>query len=515
MSLLSSAALRLQGRPYHWAAAAVLLVVGGWFYLPYLTRMPSGMHAWAQSDRLALAINFYDYGFQFLKPRVSSLNSIGGITGVEFPAQAYAAALGGLVFGRDSINLLFRLLDVGLTLLGGFFLFRLVFERTGHFVAALIPACFLLSSPVFAFYAGNYLPDPASLSLSFVGYYYWLRFFESRAFRDLLLGVLLLTLASLMKTTTALFFAAALGITFVWSYFLPEMLTKRQKGWFVGLALVAVGLIGWFFRHNQQLNAEYQSGMFLAEAKPIKDDAMLHTVLRFIREHLWQEYATLTQYRILAACAVLLVVFLLPNLRRHRPLLLLTGAAALVAYAFFWLMGEQFMGHEYYVISSFGPPALLLLLLALLNLGHYRGWVRWATSAGLLVLAFVLLRDGHKTLTARMADDGSPWLQDGPALLSAHGVALQAPVLVLGDEAPNTMLVYADRRGKTWGGSPGALSADYVAGLMAQDSIEYVLMSRPFYEGMAAQHDALRGAFAPVMDQPFVVLRRLDMHRPW
>ncbi|MFC7669639.1 hypothetical protein ACFQT0_21420 [Hymenobacter humi] len=131
-----------RSRLSHAAAALFFLVVGAALYAPYLTELPGGIHAWAQADRLALALNYYDYGFDFFTPRTSNLASIGGITGVEFPLQAYVAALGGVVFGRSRIGLLFRLLDVAVVLLGFYYLFRLVFERTGHFVAGLVPGLF-------------------------------------------------------------------------------------------------------------------------------------------------------------------------------------------------------------------------------------------------------------------------------------------------------------------------------------------------------------------------------------
>ncbi|WP_246073936.1 glycosyltransferase family 39 protein [Hymenobacter jeollabukensis] len=473
------------------------------------------MHSWAQGDRLALAINFYDYGFDFWHPRTSSLVSIGGITGVEFPIQAYLAALIGGVFGRDAINPAFRLLDIACALVGFFYLFRLVFERTGHFVAALLPACFLLGSPVVGFYSGNYLPDPASLALSFVGYYYWLRFIEHRLFRDMLVALAVLTLAALIKTTTALFLAAVLGLTLVWGFFEPPLMNGRQRRWFVGLAAVSVGLIVGYFLHNQALNTYYQSWQFLAQLMPIKDDDSLHTVTRAVRGWMWREYGTVTQYRMLLASAALLFVFARTNLRRFLPLVLLLLPALAIGYTFFWMMGEQLPIHDYYVIASFVPAALLLLLLALLNLGRFGGWFRWVSSVGLAVLCFVLLRDGYKHLHQRMEDDTYAWLQEGGARLDESGVPKKAMVLILGTEVINTPLVYADRRGRTLSAVPADATPQYLTELMARDSLEYVLMPQDFYTGMVQHHTTLPTAFAPVMQQPFVVLRRLDMRQPW
>jgi hypothetical protein len=102
----SRIAAYLPTRVAHWAALGIFVVLSLVFYAPFLRYMPEGLHAWAQADRLALAINFYDFGFDFWHPRTSSLTSIGGITGVELPLPAYLAALGGVVFGRGAITVL-------------------------------------------------------------------------------------------------------------------------------------------------------------------------------------------------------------------------------------------------------------------------------------------------------------------------------------------------------------------------------------------------------------------------
>ena len=511
-------------RPYHAAAALFFIVVGAVFYGPYLADLPTSIHAWAQSDRLALAINFYDYGFQFLTPRTYTLESIGGITGVEFPLQAYVAALGGLVFGRGSIVTLYRLLDVAATLLGFYYLFRLVFERTGHFVAGLVPGAFLLASPFFAFYAGGFLPDPFSLSLSFVAYYYWARFFETRHFPDLRLAVLVLGVAALIKTTTALHLVAVAGITLLWAFVQPDRMTLRQRLEFLGTVAGILGVLVFFFLHNQLLNETYQSGQFLATIRPITDPEMLHEVLHSVRRDWLAEYATNTQYRTLAVCGVLLVVFIGRNVRHYLPLTLLLLAATGIGLLFVKLMGEQFGVHDYYAICAALPPALLLLLLALLNLGRYGGRLRYATSLGLAVLVLSLTANGYKRLHRRSSDHYLPfppfthvWMRGGAAELARARVPQASTILVFNEPSPNIPLVYFDRRGRTW--TPQAVSAvttDDFLNRMATDSLDYLVMAPATWAQLpAAQHPAMAAGFEQVGQSPALVFRRRNRTRPW
>ena len=504
-------------------AALLLIVVAAICYGPYLNDLPTGIHTWAQSDRLSLAINFYDYGFHFFTPRTSSLVSIGGITGVEFPLPAYVAALGGLVFGRSSIVPLFRLLNVAVAVLGFYYLFRLIYERTGHFVAGLVPAAFLLASPFFAFYAGSFIPDPVSLSLSFVGYYYWLRFFDKRHFPDMLRALMVLTLAGLLKTTTAMHLGAVAGITVLWAYFEPDLLLPRQRWQLLVGAGAGVGVIVLFFLHNQNLNDTYRSWQFRASTNPIHGPEEWHELWQSVRTTWRGEYATRTQYRSLAVCAVLLVVFLRPNLRRYLPLTLLLLASVAIAYVFVQLMGSGLSVHDYHLICSFIPPAVLLLVLGLLNISRFTGPTRYVTSLGLGVLALFLVVSGYQRLHRRMSDDYLPfskyythlWMRGGAEEMRRAGVPAAANILVV-NEALNTGQVYFDRRGLAW--QPrniGAVTADDFLNRMAADSLDYLVMPPAVYAQLAPQHAALAASFETVGQEPAIILRRRNVRRPW
>jgi hypothetical protein len=513
----------LQTHPFHVAAAVLFAIVAAIFYLPYLSELPTSIHTWAQSDRLSLAINFYDYGFHLFTPRTSSLVSIGGITGVEFPIQAYLAALGGLVFGRGSIVTLYRLLNVVTVAVGFYYMFRLIYERTGNFAAAMVPGAFLLASPFFAFYAGSFMPDPFSLSLSFIGYYYWMRFFDDRRFSDLRWAMLLLTLAGLVKTTTALHFGTVVGFTVLWSFLQPELMLPRERRQLLLLVGLGFGAIIGMFLRNQYLNETYASWQFISTANPIQDDQGLHTVLQAAWRNLVHEYATIIQYRTLVVCMVLFVIFLRANLQRYRPLVLMLGSSVVIAYVFVKIMGAGLGVHDYHMICAFVPPALILLILALLNLGRFGGPARYVTSLGFSVLMFFLVTNGYKRLHKRMSDDYPPftpwshvWMRGGAEEMKEAKVPETATILVVNEMAINVGQVYFDRRGIAW--HPENLqvvTAEDLLNRMAPDKLEYAVMSQEAYATLAPQHAALEAAFETVAQQPAIILRRRDLNRPW
>lgn len=513
----------LRAYPPRWAALGLFTGLALLFYGPYFSHLPEGLHAWAQADRLSLALNFYDFGLDFWHPRTSSFVSIGGITGVELPLQSYLAALGGVIFGRGAIPTLFRLLDVAVAVLGFWYLFRLVYERTGNFVAGLVPGAFLLSAPTYAFYAGTFLPDPVSLSLSFVGYYYWLRFFDSQHFRSLALALLVLTLASLLKTTTALYLAAVVGITVLWACQEPDLLTTRQRR----LLLVAVGAsfgaLGLFIKHNQRLNTAYASEQFLATIRPIANAEDYHRVWSNIRRAWLREYATKTMYAMLAACIPVVLWRLRLYLRRPRlPLLLLFAASVPLAYLFYKLLGVQLDVHDYYIICSFMPPAMLLLVLTLLELGRPQGRGKVLITTGLGLLVVWLVGSGYFRLQQRFSDDYPPfsqfythaWMRGGADLLRQLNVPTTARILVLDDPAPNLALVYFDRRGLTWQPDLTHLHGADLLRKMVGDSLNYVIMSPTAYQRLP-ERAALRADFVVLAEQPAAVLRRRRIEAVW
>ncbi|MBF9235836.1 hypothetical protein I2I05_00360 [Hymenobacter sp. BT683] len=514
-------------RPYHVAAAVLLAIAAACLFGPYLWMLPEGTHVWPQTDRLSLAVNFYDFEFDFWHPRTSSLESIGGITGVEFPIQPYLAALGGLIFGRDNIVAVFRGLDVAMAVLGFWYLFRIVFERTGNFAAGLLPGAFLLTAPTYAFYAGSTLPDPFSLSLTFAGYYYWLRYFDtSNRFADLLWALAVLILAALIKTTCALHLGAVAGITLLYAFLEPNRFTHWQRLQFLGTLGVGLALLIGFYLHNTHLNEEYQSQQFLAVPKPAEGVETWHEYLRVVKETWWFEYLTRTQYRILLVCSVVCVALVYRSWRLHLRLLMLLLATLAIAFLFYQLMGAQLAVHDYYVICSFLPPVVLAVVMALVLVAPLvrRPWLRYAFSGGLLVLSGYLVHSSFGQLAGRMSDDHPPvsigythrWMRGGADLLAKAGVPQKALVLVLEDYSPNMALVFFDRRGRNMATYLPDTKLGAIVEYMSAFGLEYVIMKQKAYQRLQPERAALLENFAPVVEQQVVVLRRLHPEqRAW
>lgn len=512
-------------RTHHLLAGSFFGLLTVVYYWPSLGWLPRGIHEWAQGDRLALAFGYYDHGMNFFRPHTFTLSSIDGVTGVEFPLIPYLAALGAKLGGRALIVPLYRLLTSATAWLAYYFLFRLVYERTRQFAAALVPGVFLAASPVFAYYAGNFLPDAASASLVLVASYYLLRFPLRHCLRDLVLAIAVFTLAALIKLSAGIYLLAALGLLLLWGYLWPAAFTLRQRQGLLLLLAASLGALGGYTLYNQYLNETYNSDLFLATPRPFTTMAQYEVFVRRVRESWSHEYFVPFQYIVLATSFLMIMLSIRRILRAEQLWVAFIGLAVLGGLLFLKLMGVQFTHHDYYVLASFWPALVLLVALATTQLAQrIAGWPLMARHALFAALALGLLIPGLRRYRARMNDPYPPfsqdytyrWMQGGAAGLAAAGVPANATILVLGSGAPNLGLVYFDRRGLAWNPDRQHLPPSVVRQQMTTVGLDYLIMSKPVFEEMRGRYTDLLTTFKQLLDNgQYVVLQLPDPSPHW
>ena len=438
----------------HVAMLLILLVCSGIYYTGYITRLPFGMHDWAQADRLALAVNFYDNGLDFFHPATSNLASPHGIVGVEAPLQPFIVAIIAQVTGRDSISIVFRLLDILIALTGLYFLFRAVWNRTRDFVFSLFAPIFIFCSPVYVFYTGNYLPDPAAASIMFIAFYCLLEAMRTAGFRPLLTSIALATLATLIKASAAPYLA---GI-FCYSFYC----TIRNKQYRHAQILAAAALVSGLvlranLHHIRYLNEHYHSTLFLSTFNPFKSWEAFWSFAENNYKHGWlHEYFLLAQYPLYA---MLLGLGGRAFAQQHSLRVLLTpvpvffGCAIIV----FWLFGEQYEMHDYYFIPTFLPLAAYSLVVALIAIGALAAaapQVSAALRTGLLCAIIMTFFFADFQVSQRMCMTGEyahyysfKWAVGGKQMLQRLHIPDTERIVVANDAPPNLALVYFDRKG--------------------------------------------------------------------
>ncbi|MGV3640858.1 MAG: hypothetical protein ACO1NZ_10085 [Adhaeribacter sp.] len=487
------------------------VAVAAVYFQDMLFFLPRGIHEWAQADRLALALSFHDQGLNFFKPATFNLRSAGGVTGVEFPLPAYLAAWGGQLLGREHISFCFRLLNMLVVLAACMRLFQFLYRRTGHWLTSLLPGLLLLGSPVFAFYACNYLPDAVSAALVVMAGCAYLDFEQDRRQFQAIACLLLLTLATLLKLSAGIYFIVFSALLLAPGLSLRAGWKQPQAKGLWLLALAGAALVAGYTAYNHYLNQRYGSGIFLARAMPIDSWETLQYIL-FRIATLWrQEYFSNVQYGSLLACGGLVGAgfFRGPASRwPWLPLLLISLAGGL---AFFYLMGRQFIDHDYYFITPFMPLLVFVVLRAMLLLPELP-FPRPAVNGLLAATALAFIWQGYRHGQLRQADvykDFSnyyryPWMLNGAQALDQAGIPRQARLLVLNEQAPNLALVYFDRRGLV----EQAQTLGQVARLVKEHQISFILMERKAYAALPAEDKDGRTGWKPrIRNNRFVLLQ--------
>lgn len=511
MLLLKQTDYPQRKKAYQWFAVALFIGLALLFNAPYLTRLPQGFMEWPQSDRLALALGYYDYRFDFFHPRTLSLVTVDRVTGTELPLQAYIASFFGLLAGRHNINVAFRCLDLAMMVVGFYYLFRLVYESTGNFVAGLVPAAFLLASPTFIYYSGNYTPDPFSVSILFIAiYHYWRFYYHDRQFRHLLVATALAGLAMLIKITAGVYFFSFTGAFLLVSYLWPDVMTRRQKIQFLGVAaLVLLALLSYLLYH-EHLNKAYGAGLFLNKALPIESRAVHRSVWATVRAGWLAQYFTHADYTLLKISWAVVALYLLVRWRRarlHLPVFLAFGLAVTGIALLYLLLGTQLIAHDYYPMAPLLPLLVMVVCMALwvlCRVGRQRG--QHLLTLLLLLATVVPTVAGLRHHRARMQDPYKPysdsfvfrWQVGGEEKLKRLGVPESSFILVLGEGPPNLALVHFNRLGVVWNPDITKITADSVLRQMAGRRLEYLIMRRGLLDEIKQKNAALLTPFREV-----------------
>lgn len=422
------------------------------YYHEMIFMLPRGIHGWAQADRYSLAVNFYDHGMNFFKPATHNLFAQDGITGVEFPIQAYLAAIGGKVFGREYISICFRAIDIIINGISLLFLFHLVYRETKNFLISLLPPLFLFCSPVYIYYTCNYLPDATATAIAIIALLYIYNYIKSNNDRSFIIGIIILTIASLIKTSAAVYLIGFLGYGFIVRVRNKYSLKSNFK--IAITSIVCLGSIAFYYFYNGYLNKQYHSGLFLASSAPFEDIIHLKEVVKKMKE-IW-----LTEYFLQSQYLIFITVFFagLPHLFSSilgKKYLFLVAIFSIGSLMVAYLMGSQFNHHDYYVLAIFFPAIIFTLTISTIAFaknipdGKQKMSLQFGTLGAILIMFFFADYNIHKRLRPNYQpfNIDEPWAKGGAEVLASLNIPMEEHILVLNDMPPNLSLVYFDRRG--------------------------------------------------------------------
>ena len=366
----------------------LLILAFGTMYLfnGTMSKYPAYVHAWTQSDRIAIAQNFQQNGFDFFHPATYNLLTKDGITQVDFPIHDYlVAAISSIT--NHSVVVVFHWYNLIYSLIGLFFLFHVFLLFSKSPMRSIVGTTFVFTLPFFVYYQNGFLPSTASIANLFIGLFYL--FYSYKSGKGYTLGVVFITLAALAR---APFFI------FLFALFLNEILQgvrlKNFKFYRISALLIGIALFITYYLYNQYLGKTYGS-MFLNETLHFTSISNFTDVLLGAADR-WNNQLMSPFHAILFILLIVTSFFQHRKLKtisqQKRSLLSLTLISFIGVILFFIAFGRQFTDHDYYYIDSFLPLLTFWIIFMLSTITIPK---RWYTFIGGACFIFFFYFFGH------------------------------------------------------------------------------------------------------------------------
>lgn len=443
---------------------SLAILLGLFFHYDSLFEYPMFIHAWAQADRYALALNFLWNDFNFLEAE-TYLHNIefpmsftepkeDSVTMVNFPIHEYFIAILMKLTGITA-PVLFRFYIFCTSIVGLFYLIKLSQLFKLSIKNQILVLIFAASSPVFIYYQDNFLPSIPSFSITLMGIYHYLVYLRKPQLKLLALSIFLLTISSLYRTTFIIPQIAILSVELI-----RVVRKKSNLKWFVSLLFLSALSLYFHKQHNEHQIHQYGS-IFLYYIVPALSwsEAIEHISLTYRNWHF--DYLNQVQLVLFTA----LLIFGIKNLKQFKPnndfrlsVLLFLGAM-LCGYVLFTIaMLSKFPQHDYYFIDTYFTPTLIILILLLTQLEKTSVKLiesKWYLTVLILFgLSSVFLGfKNHKERRIDTAWDYSSELVDiyacGDQILDSLNISQDAKLMVFGPQYPNLPLLLFNRKGYT------------------------------------------------------------------
>lgn len=442
----------------------IAFLLGAFFHYDTILEYPKYIHAWAQADRYAMALNFLWNDFSFFKAETYLLNiefpmgftapKEDSITMVNFPIHEYLIAILMKITGITA-PVLFRFYIFCSSLVGLIYINKLSKFFRLSFSSQLLVIIFTATSPVFIYYQDSFLPSIPSFSMTIMGIYYYLVYLKKPSFKLFALSILLLTISSLYRTTFIIPQIAIFGVEFI------RVLRKNTKlTWFISLLLVS-GISLYLHRLHNEYQIHTYGSIFLYYIVPAinLEQGILYLKQTFENWHF--DYLNQAQLILL----LLLSVIGLKNIKALKPnndfklsIILFIGASLVGYFMFSIAMLSKFPHHDYYFLDTLFTPIILVVILLLSQLERSATKLIRSIwfSAFVFIFGIFTIYLGSKNLDARTTDnewDYSSELIDvyasGDQILDSLKISKEAKLMVIGPKYPNLPLILLNRKGYT------------------------------------------------------------------
>lgn len=364
-----------------WLLAIVTIVaLGLLIQFRFMNEFPAYIHAWAQDDRYAIAINFLNDDFDLFHPETMIYNkqfpdwwqtaSDNTITAVDFPIHEYIIAILMKIFGTSS-PIVFRTWTLLCSFVGLFFLYKIGHLITGDWIKSIFVTIIAMTAPVYAYYFNGFLPGIPAFAFGLVGLWAYLKYIRTDSLKFFHTGVGFITLSMLMRTTFAIELIAILCF---------EMLRifRKESRFLNKLPSVIISAIVFiaYFIWNSHLRKEYGS-LFLSDLLPAANLEDAKDILKDAKNNWEFQYFQKSQYHTfitLTVIAIISGIYRRIKTKKDEPAEKVKQPTHIVWLPLIYIFGcllftiammKQLPNHDYYFIDTFFMPFLMLFALLL------------------------------------------------------------------------------------------------------------------------------------------------------
>ncbi len=440
--------------------AALFVAMAFFFnYQRILFEPAQSIHQWRQSDCLSITTTYYRDHNPFFEPAMLFLGADGtGKTVSEFPIIYYTVARLWDLFGHHIW--IYRLLQITIFFCGIMALHKTIEGETHNSFAGLFSSLILFSTPVLAYYSGNFLMNTSAFSFAAIGLFFIFRYRRTKHLIHLFLCCFFYLIGALLKISSLLTF-----IPFFLLY-CTELSGLKALDFGVfkktikeALLLVSMPIIVFaWYRYAVYYNSQHTGGIFLVGILPLWDvdrETFDLVIVRLVHRLRWDYMRPFISIAILLAG--LFVVFF--NRYADRLVLYLTILVGIGSIMFCVLFFQALQWHDYYTIDLYMmTPLILLSFFTVLK----NKFTKLNRSILLPLILFGILFHSADFTRRRMAErydpNGvknnhhrtifQPFLELEPTL-EELGIMPNDTVISISDYTINTTLVFMNRKGWT------------------------------------------------------------------
>jgi hypothetical protein len=436
---------------FYFIFGAILLITCLVLYKKDLFLYPSFIHAWTQSDRYALSLCFLENGFDLFHPCTFHYNTQlhSRITAVDLPLNEFIVAFLMKITGSTS-PFIFRLYTLLYSLVGLFFLYKLTVQLSRSVYKGIFIVVFAFFSPVYFYYQISFLPSVPSIASVFIGLYFCFQYYESENRKNLLTGIVFLTLAALYRFPFIIFLLAIASAQAL-SYYKNRKIIWQEVA---PGALAILSVLGYFL-YNLFLRNKYGS-VFLGHTLPASSIKEFSEIVKISLTHWIFHYFTIYHYIVLL---ILTITFIytkgfssLNFLSKKFSHFLLISLIGTTIYA--TLMIQQFQHHDYYFLDTFFIFTVLIAMFLFynININNFNFYLGYQSVLFILLLLIILacLKTHTIRTTVYSWDLAYAEKEDytgSDELLRSAGIPESAKMLVLGSATTSMPFILMKRTG--------------------------------------------------------------------